>query len=733
MRRQAVIWQQTDEDVAEIGDLLRAHEFDVQATTDALGVEPLLTLYQPDLLIFSLHAAIPDWRQWVDSVRRTRPNIQLMATTTQPDPSTEQELLHLGVTTVLHRPLTRARAQDALNALEMDRRSQGAAPRRLWVPVRLKITLPYLVLTILFAVGFAFLLNQVVLANNAERFQEQLAIAGQQTVNWLAREESRLLNSAQRLIYTDGVREHIAARDTEGLHALLLPLAVSSQEEAIEILAPTGISILSLRRNPGTVVENFSASQADDRLAGWSIVNTVLTDAEQNVYRHQADVVAAPWGSYLYTASPILSENGQFQGILLLGKSLGSIASEVRRETFAHLTVYDLAGQPLVSSIQLADGTTATVPPLAATASETILAADAPETLIRTLALEAPGFREIVVPWQVAGGRTVGLTGIALPQTGLAQTGQQILRQVLLFALITVLIVGVVGVFLARRITEPLLEVVTASSQVAEGNLDMTVRPVGNDEVAMLAESFNDMVAGLREGSVYRDLLGRAVSPAVREELRTAFASGNLNLQGQTAIATILISDIRDFTAIAEQMEPAQMLTLLNEYFAELVPAISAHEGIVNDYVGDLVMAVFGILPRPLEPAESAFLACHAALAMLQIIERVNVGRQQQGLPVFRTGIGINTGLVTAGGLGAADRLHYTVIGDTVNIADRLQGLSRAVAETSIFISEATATALAERRAEFRLELLGGKKLKGKSAEMAVYRLLPAHEAEGEP
>ena len=725
MNRQAVIWQQNSEEVAEISELLSLQEFDVRATTDLLGVEPLLTLYQPELLIFSLHASIPDWKRWVDTVRRTSPNIQLLATTDYPDPDRERELLQLGIANLLRRPLTRARMQDALNALDTDRRLARPEKGRPWIPVRFKITLPYLVLTILFAAGFAYLLNQVVLANSAALFQEQLVAAGQQTVNWLAREESRLINNQQRYLFTAGLRNQVATRDVDGLHELLLPLAVGNGEEAIELLTPAGVSILSLRRNPGAGVEQYAASRDDARMTDWFIVRAVIEDAQQNVQRFHADVVTAPWGSYLYVAGPVLAEDSSLIGILLLGKSLGSIAGEVRRETFAPLTIYDLAGHPLVSSLQLADNTTAIGPSLSAEESETLLAAAGGQTLIRTLMLDEAGFREIVTTWQVAGGRPVAIAGIARPQTSLALTGQQTLRQVLAFALIAVLIAGLVGVFLARRITEPLLEVVTASSQVAEGNLDAMVRPVGNDEVAVLAETFNEMVAGLREGSVYRDLLGRAVSPAVREELRTAFASGNLNLQGQTAIATILISDIRDFTSIAEQLEPAQILALLNDYFAELVPTISAHEGIVNDYVGDLVMAVFGILPRLQEPAESAFLACHAALTMLQIIERVNVRRQQEGLPIFRTGIGINTGLVTAGGLGAADRLHYTVIGDTVNIADRLQGLSREVTETSIFISEATAEALGERRAQFELELLGDKRLKGKSAEMAVYRLHP--------
>ncbi|MCB0009057.1 MAG: hypothetical protein KDE04_21470, partial [Anaerolineales bacterium] len=460
MKRQAVIWQQNSAEVTEISELLRLQAFDIQATTDVLGVEPLLTLYQPDLLIFPLHANVPDWGRWVETVRRTSPNLQLLATTDHADPERERELQQLGITNLLRRPLTRARMQDAIHALENDRRQARPEKGRPWIPVRFKITLPYLVLTILFAAGFAFLLNQVVLANSAALFQEQLVVAGQQTVNWLAREESRLINNEQRLIFTAGVREGVATRDTDGLRQLLLPLGVGNGEEAIEILTPAGVSILSLRRNPGASIEQFTTSRDDDRMANWFIVRAVIEDAQQNVQRYHADVVTAPWGSYLYVAGPVLADDGSLIGVLLLGKSLGSIAGQVRRETFAPLTIYDLSGQPLVSSLQLADNTTAVGPPLTASESETLLAAAGGQTLIRTLMLDEAGFREIVTTWQVAGGRTVAMAGIAQPQTTLAQTGQQTLRQVLAFALIAVLIAGVVGIFLARRITEPLLEVV---------------------------------------------------------------------------------------------------------------------------------------------------------------------------------------------------------------------------------------------------------------------------------
>jgi len=251
----------------------------------------------------------------------------------------------------------------------------------------------------------------------------------------------------------------------------------------------------------------------------------------------------------------------------------------------------------------------------------------------------------------------------------------------------------------------------------------------GNDELAVLSYSFNSMIAGLQEGSIYRDLLGRTVSPEVREQLRQTFDTGRLRLEGQQAIATVLMSDIRGFTSLAEQAPPATVMNWLNEYYDRVVPVIIRHGGVVNKFDGDALLTFFGILPRILEPKKSAQAACQAALEMLAAIEELNQIRQSRGEPPLVTGIGINTGAVIAGGLGARDRLHYTIIGDTVNTTQRLEALTRQVLKGSgALIGHPTFTALEENQAEFILETLGLHSVKGKREQLMVYRLAPVDE-----
>jgi adenylate cyclase len=207
--------------------------------------------------------------------------------------------------------------------------------------------------------------------------------------------------------------------------------------------------------------------------------------------------------------------------------------------------------------------------------------------------------------------------------------------------------------------------------------------------------------------------------------MRISFASGDLRLEGQSAEATVLMSDIRGFTGLAEKQEPTTILNWLNEYFGELVPVITSYGGVVDKFEGDAMLSFFGILPTPLLPEDSAFNACQAAVEMLSVIDRINARRIARGEAPLITGISINTGILTAGGLGTVDRLNYTIIGNTVNTTQRMQDLTRKFGESGIVINETTLAALKGRRGDFSCEPLGEHNFPGKVEQLWVYRLYP--------
>ncbi len=200
-------------------------------------------------------------------------------------------------------------------------------------------------------------------------------------------------------------------------------------------------------------------------------------------------------------------------------------------------------------------------------------------------------------------------------------------------------------------------------------------------------------------------------------------------LRSQRLTATVLFTDIEGFTPIAETLPPTDLLEWLNTYLDAMTQVVTVHGGVVNKYMGDAVMALFGVpIPRSSETdiAQDAIRAVRCALAMGAELERLNAQWQAQGLPAIAMRVGIYTGPLVAGSLGSNRRLEYTVIGDTVNVAARLEGFRMESTDEMqsvcrILVGATTRRYLDER---FQVEPVGLAKLKGKKEEIAVYRVL---------
>jgi adenylate cyclase len=420
----------------------------------------------------------------------------------------------------------------------------------------------------------------------------------------------------------------------------------------------------------------------------------------------------------------------------MVGKSLDSLVHQNRLDTLAHVTIYGLNGSIMASTLLSNDE----LQPVSREVVDQVLSLQDQASTIRNLSLVndidnttttrdvtlgSVNYSELLGPWEARGGEDLGVIGISLAENFLIRPTFLTSLQTVLIVTLAFLGVIAVGIFVANQITHPLSRIVQASSKVARGDLEIRVPAIGNDEVAVLAHAFNYMVSGLQEGFIYRDLLGRTVSPEVREALRRAFASGNIKLEGQNAVATVVMSDIRGFTTLSEKEDPTTILNWLNEYFGELVPVITSNGGVVDKFEGDAMLAFFGILPTPILAEQSAYQACKASLEMLKVIERINIRRAQRGEPPFITGIGVNTGTLIAGGLGTTDRLNYTIIGNTVNTTQRMQELTRPFGESGIVIGENTLSVLKDKRNEFHFEPMGEHAFPGKAEQIWVYRLLP--------
>jgi class 3 adenylate cyclase len=253
---------------------------------------------------------------------------------------------------------------------------------------------------------------------------------------------------------------------------------------------------------------------------------------------------------------------------------------------------------------------------------------------------------------------------------------------VLLNAIISVAIVTL----LSRRVGRSMDDLLERMRRILVGDLSGYWTPRTTDEFLDLGAGFNTMLLGLREREALKDTFGRFVS----QDVATAVLEGQVPLQGETREVSILFQDIRGFTTLSEQTSPAALLHLVNEFFTEMVAAVEAHGGTVKQFTGDGVMALFG---APVSHAEDPTRAVRSALDMLTRLEALNQRRTRRGDVPLRIGVGIHTGLVVAGCIGPDKRVEYGVVGDAVNLASRVQDLTKQVGAT-ILITEATAMRL---------------------------------------
>lgn len=220
---------------------------------------------------------------------------------------------------------------------------------------------------------------------------------------------------------------------------------------------------------------------------------------------------------------------------------------------------------------------------------------------------------------------------------------------------------------LARNLSIPLRELTRGTGAIREGNLDHRVEVRSRDELGDLAGSFNEMAEELKQKALYRELLGKVSDESVAQ----ALVSGTLDLElgGELKEVSVLFCDIRGFTALTEPMHPSEVIDMLNEHMTALTRVVRDHYGVVDKFVGDEIMAVFGGLKSY---GNDTAHAAECALDMIAERERLNRGRE---IPI-EIGIGIATGDVVAGCMGSTDRLNYTVVGAKVNLAARLCGVA---------------------------------------------------------
>jgi len=283
---------------------------------------------------------------------------------------------------------------------------------------------------------------------------------------------------------------------------------------------------------------------------------------------------------------------------------------------------------------------------------------------------------------------------------------------VLLCALFIIIAAGL-NLLVQKSITGPIQHMMAVFREVGKGDFSRRIQVVSNDEIGTLGDEGNDMIAGLAERERIRETFGRYVTPEIRDRI----LADTIPVNGERRLATVLFSDLRDFTPYVEETTPEEVISSMRDYFTLMERVIRNRQGLVLQYVGDEVEAAFNA-PIPCEKhADEAVLA---ALEIRRALEEFNRERAAQGKQPFRHGLGIHTGMVLAGNTGSLAHLSYALIGETVNVAARVQDLTKKHT-WDILITEETAEAL---KGNFLLKRESPVMVKGYSRPVTVYRVL---------
>ncbi len=261
---------------------------------------------------------------------------------------------------------------------------------------------------------------------------------------------------------------------------------------------------------------------------------------------------------------------------------------------------------------------------------------------------------------------------------------------------------------LSSQLKNSINSLLSVFKRVEEGELELSAPVITNDEIGQLAYNFNRMIAGLKEREEIKETFGRYVSGEIAEYV----LSNKSLLEGEEKTVTILFSDIYNYTTISEGLSAQETVRLLNRYYNMLVEIVRNHKGVVNKFIGDALMVVFN---TPISDPEHARHAVQCAQEIITVTENVTFEHDIK----LKTRVGINTGTVVAGNLGSSDRYEYTVIGDPVNTAQRLENLNKKF-DTRILFSASTLESAGN---DIEAKPMGSVHIKGKAEPIQVYTI----------
>jgi class 3 adenylate cyclase len=316
-------------------------------------------------------------------------------------------------------------------------------------------------------------------------------------------------------------------------------------------------------------------------------------------------------------------------------------------------------------------------------------------------------------------GKSVGILSVDASAKTITDALEGFKRRALLCALAGFLLCVLLSLPLAWHVTRPLLSLTAGTREITEGNFDYRVPVKSNDEITDLSEAFNRMAQGLKERDLYKQQFSRYVSRQIADKILANPEKSFWSAERRRA--TVLFSDIRGFTSMSEKLPPEEVIARLNEYLALMIDIVFEHEGTLDKFMGDAVMAIFG---APVSFGNEEERAVKTAVDMQKAVKGLAARWAKRGFPDFRVGIGVHTGEIVVGNIGSEKRLEYGAIGDSVNLASRLESLTKDY-KKGILISEVTYKAVKPMvKARFVDKVI----VRGRTQPIGIYEVLGIRE-----
>jgi class 3 adenylate cyclase len=578
--------------------------------------------------------------------------------------------------------------------------------------ISVKIVAPFIVVMAVMAILGSYVVLNLVTGSLVDRFKSQLLDAGKNVNDGIIKIEGQQLELLRLMANTDGVDAALKNNDAAALQRLLVPLQANSTFNFVDVINASGAQVLALRPNDPNFVRAL-----DPNIGSWDISRKSLRGDADEYGNKWTALIDTSYGPMIYTAGPVTDDSNQIVGAILIGIPVDDLIQQLTKDVLAVVTIYTPDGKVVRSSLSVPEGDAQL--DLDRPTLDKIFGTE-PQTVQRPITVAGQSYLELVgglvVRDKVAGG-----LGVAIPTNAIDASGSRTrLQLTIMFTLVTMVIL-IIGLAMAKRITTPINMLVEACKRVARGEFEQKVEVNRKDETGVLAHTVNRMMDGLSERDRIRDTFGRYMTQQVSD----AILKGDVKLGGETRELTMLMSDIRSFTTLSETMKPEDLVAFLNRYFAYMIDCVMSHDGVVDKFMGDAILVVYGAPVRdPNHPIKAVLTALDMRERMIAFNEEI----VSQGHKPIRIGIGVNTGPAVTGNIGSEQRMEYTVIGDTVNATQRTEDLTKDL-KTDILISETTAARLDGR---FILGEPHRITLRGRTRESMIFPVIGLREGPAE-